>query len=339
MSQQLTPDRLSDLPDDILHCIMGFLSGKDIASMAALSRRFRSAWSVFPVIDINKSVLTNDLLAAVKLSLQRLRATHIFGLNKFRLNFEFIRMNQHSPIRELIDSVMENNVKELDVNFCPPKLFEQLRIFYSLKTLQLEDYHALQMDIVAPNLEYFSLIRKLSRCLHHQWIDMSSCKSVRTLILETPGVSEEWLAIHLSNFSLLENIKIMADRLNSFVCKGNNWSICQIDIEAKCLRNLEIEISINKPMPCFVVHLPSTCYEVKLILKLHMQAFEVGFWFKVLTDFLVCFGHCKVSTLVCNSAKVLSFLEELRDDMVPPLLDLKHLKVEIFPCLVLPWHD
>lgn len=37
--------------------------------------------------------------------------------------------------------------------------------------------------------------------------------------------------------------------------------------------------------------------------------------------------------------QVLSFFEELRDDNVPPLLDLEHLKVEIIPSWVLPWHD
>ncbi|CBI17599.3 unnamed protein product, partial [Vitis vinifera] len=46
-------------------------------------------------------------------------------------------------------------------------------------------------------------------------------------------------------------------------------------------------------------------------------------------NFLALFNHCEVLTLVCSISKHRRFLEELDGSWLPPLYDLKHLRVEI----------
>ncbi|XP_062008481.1 putative F-box/FBD/LRR-repeat protein At4g03220 [Rosa rugosa] len=44
-------DRISDLPDDILHVILSFLPFKSVGQTAILSRRWNDVWSSYPIID------------------------------------------------------------------------------------------------------------------------------------------------------------------------------------------------------------------------------------------------------------------------------------------------
>ena len=46
-------DRLSDLPDDLIHHIMYFLPAKDGASTCVLGRRWRSLWPSYGTVNLD----------------------------------------------------------------------------------------------------------------------------------------------------------------------------------------------------------------------------------------------------------------------------------------------
>ncbi|KAI5340428.1 hypothetical protein L3X38_019702 [Prunus dulcis] len=47
-------DRFSDLPDEISHHILSFLPMKSIAQVSATSKRWRSLWASFPILDFSE---------------------------------------------------------------------------------------------------------------------------------------------------------------------------------------------------------------------------------------------------------------------------------------------
>nr|XP_011467836.1 PREDICTED: putative F-box/FBD/LRR-repeat protein At4g03220 [Fragaria vesca subsp. vesca] len=52
-------DRISDLPDDILHLILSFLPLKSVAQTSVLARRWSHIWSSYPIIDFYE-IFTGD---------------------------------------------------------------------------------------------------------------------------------------------------------------------------------------------------------------------------------------------------------------------------------------
>ena len=50
---EMVIDRISSLPEDIIHHVMSFLSTVEVTQTSVLSKRFNSIWSTFPVIDFD----------------------------------------------------------------------------------------------------------------------------------------------------------------------------------------------------------------------------------------------------------------------------------------------
>lgn len=51
---EMVIDRISSLPEDIIHHVMSFLSTVEVTRTSVLSKRFNSIWSIFPVIDFDE---------------------------------------------------------------------------------------------------------------------------------------------------------------------------------------------------------------------------------------------------------------------------------------------
>ncbi|CAL1375726.1 unnamed protein product [Linum trigynum] len=55
-----SPDRLSDLPDEFLHCILSFLDTKAAVRSGILSSRWKSLWRTVPVLNFDGESFNND---------------------------------------------------------------------------------------------------------------------------------------------------------------------------------------------------------------------------------------------------------------------------------------
>ncbi|XP_061993599.1 putative F-box/FBD/LRR-repeat protein At4g03220 [Rosa rugosa] len=55
-------DRISDLPDDMLHLILSFLPFKSVGQTSVLSRRWSHVWSSYPIFDFYDIFTGNEVL-------------------------------------------------------------------------------------------------------------------------------------------------------------------------------------------------------------------------------------------------------------------------------------
>ncbi|XP_059284133.1 putative F-box/FBD/LRR-repeat protein At4g03220 [Lycium ferocissimum] len=127
-------DRISDLPDAVLHHILFFLPIKSIAKLSVLSKRWRQIWHAFPDLDFTTINVPSSANSTPKVGpnsrnkkLQNTNWTSIGGADfidqvlslhdknsgirvlRFRANLSFSRLNA------LIRGAVKHNVQELDV--------------------------------------------------------------------------------------------------------------------------------------------------------------------------------------------------------------------------------
>ncbi|KAL2476772.1 putative F-box/fbd/LRR-repeat protein [Abeliophyllum distichum] len=138
-------DRLSDLPNDVLHHILFFLPIKSIAQTSVLSKRWRNLWYSFPDLDFTSlNILTNAASARKKMSSYCLKGAEfidqVLGLREKHSDIRLLRIRaflSFSRLNGLIRRAIKHNVQELDI--------EDLALE---SCFQLED-----LEISSPKLE------------------------------------------------------------------------------------------------------------------------------------------------------------------------------------------
>ncbi|EPS64237.1 hypothetical protein M569_10544 [Genlisea aurea] len=126
MAQELGEDRISGLPNDILHKILSLLHIKSVAQTCVLSKRWRSLWLTFPDLDFTTveslarcadiggsafaSNTAEDVLGIERLLLKRNKENSILRLFKLRTVLSF------ASLRRLIECAVALDVQKLDID-------------------------------------------------------------------------------------------------------------------------------------------------------------------------------------------------------------------------------
>lgn len=140
-------DRITDLPDPILHHILFFLPIKSIAQTSLLSKRWRSLWSSFPDLDFTTispfaiTSTTNKLnTKRSKLSLSMDFITHVLALRDKHSDLRSLRFRARlsfSQLNGLIRSAIRQNVQELDAEVATGDYFNFPRGVISSECLRV----------------------------------------------------------------------------------------------------------------------------------------------------------------------------------------------------------
>ncbi|XP_057488260.1 putative F-box/LRR-repeat protein At5g38386 [Actinidia eriantha] len=202
-----------------------------------------------------------------------------------------------------------------------------------LEKLELEGCSGLQsVDVVACNLQSFRYKGYLigPDQIKPQKINLNACISLRNLSLEQATVSDQWLEHHIYRFVHLENLSLEG------CVKLTRARICH-----KKLKTLRLigcggveEVEIDCPrLRGFVFNGKITHFGLLntsgiLDATLNLSRDEANEWFVELRRILGLFDHSKTLKLIFASHKDLIFPEEVKDDFLPPLHDLKNLKIE-----------
>ncbi|KAK9267064.1 hypothetical protein L1049_024013 [Liquidambar formosana] len=239
---------------------------------------------------------------------------------------------------DITDEWVEDHVAKfllletLKLSFC--NMFKNIELSCTkLETLELDCCKGLEnIEVAAQNLQSFLYNGDSRSCQ----INVAACELLKDLMLVNADVTDRWFADHVPRFLLLENlkldscnmlekIKVSNEQLKSFHLLGCN-KLVEVEIDTPNLISLSYDDPPLPHHPLMTFSISSSLVGVKLSLGTASLTRE---WFVNLRDFLGFFGHCKVLTLLCESDEVLIFPEALKDDLLPPLYDLKHLKIEV----------
>lgn len=214
---EMVIDRISSLPEDIIHHVMSFLSTVEVTQTSVLSKRFNSIWSTFPVIDFDEySFLIgtpsidlrdqskiDEFLNFVDNSLQHRRSN--ISLKRFRLWVAFCYVKSDPRINRSIDFALESNVQELDLDIHLQNGLKYYNLPHrvlaakSIKVLKLEGCNLGVQDLIlnCPLMEDFRL---------------KDCDGLKSIMVSTAKL----LSLELDCCKDLERIKVNAQNLQSF---------------------------------------------------------------------------------------------------------------------------
>ncbi|EPS57569.1 hypothetical protein M569_17248, partial [Genlisea aurea] len=126
MNQQVGEDRISGLPNDIIHQILSLLPIKGVARTSVLSKRWKSLWLTLPDLDFTRvesltrdaedggpilaSNTEADVLGIERLLLKRKKENSVLRLFKFRAALSF------ASLQRLIECAVALDVQKLDID-------------------------------------------------------------------------------------------------------------------------------------------------------------------------------------------------------------------------------
>ncbi|XP_021633632.1 putative F-box/FBD/LRR-repeat protein At3g49040 [Manihot esculenta] len=238
-------DRLTELPESIIHHIISFLPLTDATKTTILSSKFRSLWYSFPFICFNESRQTGmhrlhkrskriDIFLRYVHDFLRLREPNV-ALERFTfrvgLDSEFHEKSDHR-IDSAIGYALENHVKELDLDVVgdDPHYISYYRLpsaVFSAKSialLKLKGFLLEPQDLILTS----SFMEDLT---------IERCSGMKTLQLSC----DKLMHMNIKSCNGLENIDVAAPNMLSFSFDGE-LGFSEITFSAcKSLKHLSLE--------------------------------------------------------------------------------------------------
>ncbi|KAE8075568.1 hypothetical protein FH972_014272 [Carpinus fangiana] len=212
----------------------------------------------------------------------------------------------------------------------------QVPKFVLLRNLKLIACRNLQkFEIVGLNLQSFSYTAYDIE--QHPCEINLSCKNLKSLTIEKSNITDDWVKDYVSKLVLLRNLKLVACKnlqkikisnrqLGSFELVGCE-KLLKAKIEAPNLISFDYSGNIlDTASPPKIILLCSTLAHVKLSLTTTGKTTNS----LNLSSLLTRFGHSKTLSLSLESDQDLIFPEKVRKYLVHPLLDLRHMRVELW---------
>ncbi|EYU24829.1 hypothetical protein ABFS82_13G021400 [Erythranthe guttata] len=258
-------DRISDLPDDVIHHIFSYLPIKSVAQTSLLSKRWSSIWRSFPDLDFTTvaalTTTTNPAAAAALTSittpaalissLRRRVQHHVSKDAKYADQISALIEKRHSDIRavkfrafvtfstlnRLIRNSVKRNVQELDVEVFTCDYFNFPRIVMNsaaLKTLRLKSWHPgfrlPPLQIMKEGLKSLSVL-SLSRPILHD--------SPSLIDLFTNSSFPSLKKLHLEACFGMTHLKIECPALED-LCLEHNFQLHDLEISSPKLEKLRV---------------------------------------------------------------------------------------------------
>ncbi|XP_031283566.1 F-box/LRR-repeat protein At3g59200-like [Pistacia vera] len=201
-------DKISELPDCIIHIIFPFLSIEDVLRIYALSKRWKSLLiSIFDIVfDETKYQLRSDLKTNFFHSLETILFPHSAPcIRKFSLIFKDKNIGL-SRLNSWVSVVVSLKVQELDLSLpISPLLPDNLFTYESLSILKLN---------FSFNVPTFIQVPKL-KTLHLRVLGDLSAQLLEQLFSSCPALQE--LALNIDNWNNRKKITISIRTLRTLV--------------------------------------------------------------------------------------------------------------------------
>ncbi|XP_024995324.1 putative F-box/LRR-repeat protein At5g02930 [Cynara cardunculus var. scolymus] len=233
-------DRISDLPDPIVHHIMSFLTTLDITKISILSKRFFFLWSSFPVIDFDQSTfartsqgtlafVTDAFLNHIHNSTRLRRIDTV--LSKFRVKANLNGISVDRRFDSAISFALENGVKIMDLNLGFAKY--QLPVSFASESINVLSLNGLKFD----------LCDLILACPSLGTLSLTSCEFLRDVNFSSLTLTDIKL-----RWCVVKFIKIKALNLHYFFFDADKHhpTRCQINLlQCENIRHLWLHNLVN----------------------------------------------------------------------------------------------
>ncbi|KAM6579685.1 hypothetical protein CsatA_003459 [Cannabis sativa] len=232
----------------------------------------------------------------------------------------------------------------------------------SIKFIDSKDFDTIEMTKDNEVLEWFSFeLQGITGRFDGNKIDLQSCKqSLKTLILANTQVSDEWFSEQVSKLISLESLRITCcESLHSIKIGMSNKNLQNMElINCKAMEDIKVVSPSLKYFHYGCLNnrrnnnqiLNLNLYECENLKDVRLESANItNKWiedhFNPLTGFRILekfhlfkcnvVEKVEIDYTICNNQYLKSvelhliFPEEAKDDLFPPLCDLKHLKIKI----------
>ncbi|KAL8039137.1 hypothetical protein ABFX02_10G015400 [Erythranthe guttata] len=263
-------DRISQLPDDILVCILSLLPVKESARTSVLSSRWINLWKHTPSLNLNAPFTPFEVRDVEKCNFVRwvncvIRSHRAPTLKEFVVRFTLDRENRHAITRWL-EFAFSRRVEKLEFDFYGyhdasyyyrfPEKFLTLKgplsnNFKSIKVLSFKCLNVTDEDIDfflrnCPLLEQLIVhgsekISKLEICgssLRLKHLDMHCCYNMKSLEISVPSITS--LAVPILERLLIKNVPMLVEMFVN--CAGDtiNFRNLSSALSGGCVSQLKI---------------------------------------------------------------------------------------------------
>ncbi|KAL3653040.1 hypothetical protein CASFOL_002721 [Castilleja foliolosa] len=314
-SSEMSIDRLSALPDDILIHILSFLGLKESVVSSVLSKRWKFLWTELPeliFVDLNQEIeKIHEFVAVVNKALLTRSRIH---LRKFDVCFRYYGGSVSSDVDSWVDFAVKNKVEEVCLylnSMAEDELYELPETMYSNSSLTRFSVRGCLMDTLT-KIEWQSLTRLeiedtevlqhvieniLSGCPVLHTMDLDECWGFSCLDIKSQNLKE--LKVHDreedENGPLLEISAPYVQTLDiSFNAEGRKLVLRN----TKSLVRAKFDFNgYEQPNSEEARSLAKEVYEIIL---LHVIELELGrFYFIVLSELVVNGWQLPVSKRKC----------------------------------------
>ncbi|KAK9052832.1 hypothetical protein SSX86_029462 [Deinandra increscens subsp. villosa] len=261
MRRNVEGDRLSALPDDLIHKILSFIDIKEAIETSVLSSRWRFIWTSLPYL----SFTTEDFSSLPKFSKFVSRVlSHRNNLTEvYSVKLTFRGKVSQVAIKRILNYAFSHNIQQLNV-VC---LFDNVIEFpLSLFSSQSLKHLSWTMQLDRPRRYHYS------SCITSTW----ELPTLTTLDLHCVTLCVDEADKCIGIFSKCANLKNL--RLKEFDIKGSNgFSICHPRLSNLTLENSHYNVKvINVVAPhlqnlnvrfCYAELVISTCVLASLLYK------------------------------------------------------------------------
>ncbi|KAJ0053739.1 hypothetical protein Pint_02167 [Pistacia integerrima] len=226
-------DRISNLPNPLIHHIMSFLPAKDATRMGILSKKWESLWLTFPIFEFDEAwhhsrgtqTHTQVFLEHMQQSFSRRDSSHIQKLRIHTTSLLEDGLDQH--ITACITSALEGKVQEVHLTLVSR---------FNRETETFDGY-ILPKIIFSSGSSLVTLILEDCRCGAY---DVVSFPSLKNLFMRSVHVSDRMLRNMISSSPQIHTVKLETCTGFDTLRVYNPKLRCLVVIRCKEIKALEI---------------------------------------------------------------------------------------------------
>lgn len=248
-------DKISHLPEPIIHDILSFLPAKDAVRTCSLSTTWRHTWTSLHTLNFD-----DNLRSAIKKDILKKKGPffsfvdRVLSVNDLPHIHKLCLVCQECDVAHLqkyISIAIERKVQEVVIsvnNKQPYTLPYRLFTCETLRVLKIEK----EFRVRIPASVCFSGLR----VLHLESVVFFSDQSTREISLSCPTLEE--FVLHYCGWSLIKTVNIFVPHLRRLIIKETSLNVLdgfEMKINAESLIYLKLETRLSHEL--FLCHLPS----------------------------------------------------------------------------------